>query len=393
MTQLSRRAESERLCLLLGVPPERLAFLADMPTHETHVLVQAVLRAQSSIGVATLQPLIFWAQRLPPRWLAAISQWWLSPVVVAMLATRLPAARASRIAEYLDAGYLAEVCADLDPRAARDIIRRLSQKQLVRTALALLARQDYATAGRFVDGLQDEALVEILERMPDDEALLHAAYFIENRRQLDHVLRLLPEARLRNAILLVLDPQRDVLLPVLSLMIHVGAALQCQLGDIAAEQDDVLLTHIISVVDSEQLWADLLPVLARFSEAARVRFLRLPILCQQSGMMSRILATVARDGLWADLLPCVDAMPDALQTVVADWVHGLSDEGVRKACMGALTGEHWTSLLRVVTRLSVADQQRFLVAMDELATVDDDLVARVLRQGREMGLVQPQQVA
>ncbi len=141
MTQLSRRAESERLCLLLGVPPERLAFLADMPTHETHVLVQAVLRAQSSIGVATLQPLIFWAQRLPPRWLAAISQWWLSPVVVAMLATRLPAARASRIAEYLDAGYLAEVCADLDPRAARDIIRRLSQKQLVRTALALLARR------------------------------------------------------------------------------------------------------------------------------------------------------------------------------------------------------------------------------------------------------------
>ena len=67
MTQLSRRAESERLCLLLGVPPERLAFLADMPTHETHVLVQAVLRAQSSIGVASLQPLIFWAQRLPPR--------------------------------------------------------------------------------------------------------------------------------------------------------------------------------------------------------------------------------------------------------------------------------------------------------------------------------------
>lgn len=142
-----------------------------------------------------------------------------------------------------------------------------------------------------------------------------------------------------------------------------------------------------------QLPVGSLPVLARFSEAARVRFLRLPILCQQSGMMSRILATVARDGLWADLLPCVDAMPDALQTVVADWVHGLSDEGVRKACMGALTGEHWTSLLRVVTRLSVADQQRFLVAMDELATVDDDLVARVLRQGREMGLVQPQQVA
>ena len=91
--------------------------------------------------------------------------------------------------------------------------------------------------GTFVAVFPDDVVAEVEAAIEDEEALLKAAYFVESRNRLDHLVRLMPRERLRRAVLLALDESRDLMREVASLIVNVSYALKRELGEIAAEQD------------------------------------------------------------------------------------------------------------------------------------------------------------
>lgn len=377
MTQLSRRADVLKLCHALGVDSGEFEFLHALSTRELQEVRVAVRELHAQRGQRRLAWLVGLARRLPAWLVAWVSQVFFGPLLIAQVAGRLPAMHAVRIAGGLSVPYLADVCPELDPRTARDIIRRLPVGLIVEVGHELFRRGDYMTAGRFVDYLPDEALAGILNALDDDEPLLRTAFFVENRSRLDHVVHLLPRERLRDAILLVLDPRRDVMLPVISLIVHVSYALQRELGDIAAAQDERVLERVMWVAQEEGLWADLLPVIGNLSEGSQRKLVGLDMLRSNPEVLQSILATVAANDLWGDLLPCVAFMPETLLRQVADLSAVYPRRAMEQACAAALTGEHWQLLVAVVALMPPAKQAEFADVVRRYGEVDAELSGRV----------------
>lgn len=385
MTQLSRRADITRFCHVLGAPEAELPFLVELSTRELQNLRLAVDELHAHRDQHRLRWLLVLARRLPAWLVAWLSQLLFGPLLIAQLAGRLPARQAVGIAARMRTDYLADVCPGLDPRTARDIIHRLSEARIIAVGQELMRRGDYMTAGRFVDYLSDTALAGVLNGLDDDEPLLRTAYFVENKSRLDHVVRLLPDERLRNAILLVLDPARDVMLPVMSLIVHVSYALQRELGDMAASQDERVLERVIAVAQDEGLWPDVLPVIGNLSEASQRKLVNLPILRARPEVLRSILDCVHVHDLWTDLLPCVAFMSAEMREQVAILAAALPRAAMVSACSAALIGEHWQLLTEIVALMPAHKQGEFAEAVSNYGRVDAGLQLRITGYARACG--------
>jgi hypothetical protein len=192
---LVTRAELTKLARALGMPAERVGFLAGLPVEDLRVLRERVSAALFDRHRAGFQRMAAASRLLPMGVLAAIATRTMPPLLAARIAAEMPPGRAAELATTLDTPYLADVCVELDPRRAGPIVAALPLPVVVAVATELVRRTDYLTIGRFVAAASDDVIRAVLTAVPDDDALLQVASHIETADQLTRVISLLPDDR------------------------------------------------------------------------------------------------------------------------------------------------------------------------------------------------------
>lgn len=356
MSRLANRAEVIKLARLLAVDAKALSYLHELPSDAVATLRSAitdVLHDEQREPLGLLAAVARWL----PAWVSALCcRSWFGAPMSARLASELPAWRVAAIANYLDTAFLAAVAVDLDPRCAREVLQLLAPKKVIAITQALLAREDFVTLGRFVALLPDAVLQQVAEGIDDEGDLLQVLFFIEARYRMDHIVRLLPPERMQRAVLLVCDSARRELWPsVLALMTHAGYGLKRELGDLAAEQGEAVLTAIIETVQAEDLWEDVLPVVVCLSPAVQKQVVNLPAL-QRPEVLERVIAATSYRQLWSAMLCLAESMNSAGRDTLAQVFEQVDDELLAQAAYAALLRSQWHTLLDIVRRLSPARQ-------------------------------------
>jgi hypothetical protein len=384
MTRLAARAEVAKLCRTLGSEPASLGFLERLPAEQVRELRRSVYDRFHAFDRRLFQRITWTFRRLPAlvgAWIARLA----GPLLTARVAGDLPARHAARMAQRLPPAFVADVCLYLDPRCAHDLIHALPTRAILPIALELLRRRDWITTGRFVDFLPDEAIRAVLEHIENDEMLLRISFFVESPDRLDHVVHLMPAERLRQAILLAVDPSREVLTEVMSLIIHVSYALKRELGDLAAAQDESVLDRVVEAAHAQRLWADLLPVISVVSPAAQRKVVNLPILRDDPGVLPAILQAAHQASLWGEVLPLIRYMDEPMRAAVARIAADLPGEALYGAADAALLGEHWEVLLDIARRIPPPRQREWAAIVARYGVVDPELLDRLRRRASELG--------
>lgn len=384
MTRLAARAEVHKLARTLGTAPAQLPGLDQLPAEALRDLRLSVFDRYDAFDAALYRRVARLLQALP-AWLGAWIARLAGPLLTARVAGDLTAQVGARIAQRLTPGFVADVCLSLDPRGAHDLIHALPTRTILPIVMEMLRRKDWITAGRFVDFLPDEAIRAVLEHLDDDETLLRIAAYVESPNRLDHVVRLMPVERLRQAILLAVNPQLEIMPEVISLLVHVSYALKRDLGDLAAAQDVAVLDRVVQTAHEQTLWRDLLPVVSVLSPGAQRKVVNLPVLRADVAVLPAILHTAHHDELWGDLLPLIRLMDEPMRASIALHAADLPPEALMAAANAALLGEHWEPLLDIARRIPPTRQREWAAIVRGYGEVDPELLARIQRRASELG--------
>ncbi len=239
---LERQAEILKLARLLRRDPATLDYLEQVPAGDIGALREQITDVLFAEGDKALRRLAAASRVLPAPLIATIAQRAFGPLLSARMAGILEPGRAADVAERLPVDFLADVALELDPRRTSDVVARIPAAKVAAITSVLVRREEYVMMGRFVGCLGDEALTASLEAM-DDTALLQVAFVLEAKENLDHLLDLVGTDRLESA---------------------------------------------IDSAGREQLWAEILDLLANLSERRRAA------LIEQPGLRRRVTQEIAR---------------------------------------------------------------------------------------------------
>lgn len=385
MSRLAARAEVVKLAHALGEHESDLAFLLALAPDELRrfrVVFEELLFGQETRLLHRAGKLARW---LPRGLLVWLCRWLLGPRLTARLASELPAHRAADVVMRLPPDFVARATAMVDPRRVRDVMQRMSIESVVRVARSLLRRRDYLTLGRVVEFLPDAAIRAVEAEIVDEGDLLRIAFHTESRNRMDHLVHLMPEEKLRAAILVIRDPSRRELWPmVFALLANVSYALKRELGELAADQGQEVLNAIVHAIQQEDLWTDVLPLVASLAPDTQRRLANMPVL-REPRVLEGFLRSAAANGLWGIALSLVALMETELRATVAGVADQLPAGAMRAACKAALLGEHWDVLLELGSRMSPDPRREIEDAVRELGVTDARLLARIARRARHHG--------
>jgi hypothetical protein len=310
---LEGHAEVLKLALLLGVEPERFAYLEQLDPDDVRALRERgtvrLYEGDRRLGRVAL------AARIPPVPMTAwIAQHLFGPLLCARVAGLLDIGRAVGIAKRLPPEFVADLAMELDPRRARDLIFALPPALIGKVADVLTRRGEWIVMGRFVGHMTDASLQAAFEVIPD-VGLLRISYFVEEKDQLDHVVRLLDTERLSGAIRSA--SEEDLWPQGLDLLTRVSPELAGWLADLASDEEDYVLDGMVAAAQRDALWDIVLPVTQQMSEEGLARFATLPALHAPEVIAAVIDAAYAAD-LLTDLLPLAALMPPEARQIVAE---------------------------------------------------------------------------
>jgi hypothetical protein len=383
VSQLAIQSELDKLALTLGVDAEALGFLDRVAAEQLRALRVAIYEVLYREDRVLFGRMAAVARRLPVALTLQIAER-LGPLLTARVASEMPSGRGVEIAERMSTTFAADVCVDLDPRRTRDLIAHLSTGWMVEVALELARRGDFVTMSRFVDFVSDEAVQGVVEAMEDEAALLRVAFYMGEKNRMDHFFRMLPPKRLEALILRVEDDPDELLPALLSLLIHVSYGLKRELGNIAAAQDESVLTGYVRATQRLDLWPDILPVVAAMSEPFRGKVVNLPILSEPP-VQERVVGAADEHGLWGVLLPLVEMMNATTRAALAGIVAAKADATLHGAGEAALMGEQWDSLLDLVALMPQRKQDELVAIVRAFGAVDPDLLRRVAAAAGQRG--------
>ncbi|SEP47865.1 hypothetical protein [Amycolatopsis saalfeldensis] len=209
-----------KLARVLGVEPERLAYLSDVDLADLQLFREQATTTLFDANLVVLERMALASRLLPAPLIAKIAEKVFGPLLCARIAGLVDVSRGVDVAKRLPPKFLAEVAAELDPRRATAIITRIPLDTVLAVARELTRREDWITLGRFVGHLPDPTVRRSLALL-SDEALLRTAYVLDDKSRIDHVMGLLPEGRLPG---LIRAAAADETLwePALDVLSHLG---------------------------------------------------------------------------------------------------------------------------------------------------------------------------
>ena len=314
MASLEARAETIKLARLLGQPAENFDYLLDQPAASIRRFREALSDALFDQHRQGFERLAKLSSLLPTGITATLASTLLGATMSGRVAGELPPERAVKLAQKLPTEFLTRVCVELDPRRAEPLIKQMPASIVIDVAKGLIEREDYITMARFVGALPQDVLEQTINAIDSDEVLLRVAFFVENKSQLDAVIRILDETRLHGAIQAATD--HDLWPQALSLVTQIGDDLKGQLGDIVAGQDETVLDGLAHVAQAQQLWRPVLTAVASMHENNQRKVVNLPAVTRRE-VLEAIIDTAHQQNLWPTLLPLVALMNTKHQQSVA----------------------------------------------------------------------------
>ena len=307
MASLAQRAEVLKLARLLGARPETLEYLHKVDAKAIRKLRQQATASLFDADRKSFQKVAAASKLLPAPITALIAEKALGPLLCAKIAGLLEPPRAVDIAKRLNARYLADLCLELDPRSAEDVLQAMPVDRIVEVSHELARRKEYITMARFVDSLTDDAIEATMDAIRDDEALLRIGFFVEDAGRLSAIIDLLSPERLRNIVQVASDRDGELWPEALALINSVDEPQRRLMADLAAALDDAAVGRMIQATQDQGLWPAMLPMVSMMNTDHQRRLINLPTLQTDEVLGAIICAAHALD-LWPQLLPLVALM-------------------------------------------------------------------------------------
>jgi hypothetical protein len=374
VSKLDILAETVKLARLLGVSAEALDYLQPLDAHQLRQLRERLSEVEFNQARPMFQRVTLASKLLPNALVALIGERIFGAVLCARIAGLMPADRALDLALKMPDAFLADVAVELDPRSAKDVIARMPAKRVVAVGLILVQRGDYITMGRFVGYLSSQVIKAAMDAVTSDEALLRTAFFVESKDKLNDLIGLLPESRLRSSILLASDGQSGLWTEALSLMDHANDEWRRKIGDLAAAEDEAVLTSMLQAAQRLQVWDSVLPIVSCMSKANQRKVAALPGLADVE-VLNSIVQAAQDNALWGDLLPLVGHMHEHTRRAAAQVVEHLPQEVLLNLLNTANQLDLWLDLIAIV-KLMDKEEQRELLRL--IGQQDESLLRRLL---------------
>ena len=322
MNRLDHLAETIKLSRLLGVPTERLGFLADADPTALKTVRERLTTTMSEDVRPMLSRAVKASKLLPVGLVAKMGERVMGPMLCAHMAGMMDPGRAVEVSARMSDAFLADVSTMMEPKRAATVIAAMPRDRVVATAKILAERGDHITLARFVAVLSEDTIKAVIAAIPNDHALLHTAFFVEAKDTLDRLVALVPLERLAGVVRLVARSAGELWTEALALLTHVGERWQRTIGELAAAEEDSALAHMIGTIERLSLWPSVVPLLAALGEAAQRRLMALPSV-RAPGVVSAIVRATDTTARWSKLLPIVVHMDDDLRRHVAREVETL----------------------------------------------------------------------
>ncbi|MGH8456161.1 MAG: hypothetical protein ACRETE_04160 [Stenotrophobium sp.] len=383
MSRLAVRAEIIKLARLYRVKDSTLDFLQNISADEIRKLRQAAQERLFSDDLTLFQRLALASKLLPTSLIAMMAEKIFGPILGARVAGEMNYKRAVELAGRLPLNFLADISLQLDPGRAKDIIRNLPPERIRDVAVELLRRREFITMGRFVDYVTEAAIRKAMEAFTQPADLLHVGFFIENKTQLNGLIRMLNDERLRGVIVAAQDPVHDLWSEAVALMAFVDDELKRKLGDLAADQDESALDGLVATAYRQQLWDDVLPVVACMSEESHRKLLRLRALSDPA-VMEGILRAADENGLWPSFLPLVGMMsPEQLVLVAETATTHLPPKTLENILRAADSAGMWKNMLHLAGGMNEAQLTQVGAAA---STLPQEAIQHILQVADELDL-------
>lgn len=366
--QLAVQAEIEKLSRLLDVRTDELAFATTLPPATLRALGQAVSDTLFDAGAERFVRIAAASKLVPTAMTAAFAQRYFGPLLCAQVGVLVDPDRAADLARRLPTRFLADVSLHLDPRRAKAIIERIPDDQVVDVAKDLIARGEFISMGRFVGYVSLSAIVRAVA-VAEPAQLLRIAFFVEDTARFDTIVDALPDERIGE--LIAAAAEDGLWAEALTLIHAISPPQRKRVADIAAQQDDDVLTSMATTAHERDLYDVVLPLVTLMDTAHRERLARLPVL-HRPAQLAAVVGTAARHDLWRDLLPLADALPEDAVARVAAATAELPEEILVRVVHAAHEHRLWPPLFTVAERMDDGTRSRLIGLLDSF---DDDVVA------------------
>lgn len=381
MSRLSRKAELLKLARALGVGERDLAGLEGVDADSLRAFREQASARLFDADEARLKRVAAASKLLPVPLIALIAEHVFGALLCARISGLIAPDRAAEVAQRLRTGFLADLTLEIDPRHVREVIKRIPIPRIVEVAMELAKRGEFVTLARFVDYVSTDAIKAVMDQLKDNAALLHIAFFVEDKTRLNDLIGFLPETRLKDIIYLAADESQDLWPEALALMNYVSPAWRTRLGNLAASLDESIITSMARSAHAQQLWGAVLPIIGVMGQREQQRLLGLPLL-REPGVLDAIVRTVDADHLWEQLIPLVPALREDERRQLAN-LPLLREPRVLDLVLTA-TDAHglWNELLPLVPLMDDPAQDQLARAAEKLSDAAFGRVFQAVQAGK-----------
>lgn len=332
------RAELVKLSRVLNTGEDQVAFLAPLGVEQLRRLEDRVSAALFDEYRTAFQKLADASRLLPASLVAKMSELVFGPMLSARISGLMPPDRAIEVALKLRGKFLADVCIELDPRNASELLARMPTRIVVDVATELLRRREYVTMGRFVDDLTLEAIRAVIGAIDDDKALVRIGLFVERRERLVELAELLTPERVRGVVAAAASGTPDEQAAGLAMMSQLTHRQQGRFGEAAIGAGPAVLNALIAAAEREDATDVVAAVMQNVGAGGRAAFSRMLAGMDDATLLAWARATTQAD-LWRPALQILAASNADIQQEAAAALQRL-DQTQRAAIAAAIEAEN-----------------------------------------------------
>lgn len=316
MSRLLTMAELSKLARLLGAQEHRLATLGDLGVQDLRALRTALSDSLHRADRERFGRLVAASRLMPNKLIALIAEKAMGPTLSARMTGLMAVDTAVDVARRLPAGFLADLCIEMDPRSAAGVLREIPAPIVVAVALELLARGEYLTMARFVDVISDAAVQAVAGRIPED-AVLRVGVYVESAQRLAELIDAFDDERLSAIIRAAARDPKQLWPSSLAVMETVDARTRTRMADLLVASGETLVASLLASVAADGLWDSLAWVLAGTSETVQHRIAR-SAYWTDAAMLSALFQAARRRRCEAGLQALRATLPPALRAQVSE---------------------------------------------------------------------------
>ena len=123
------------------------------------------------------------------------------------------------------------------------------------------------------------------------------------------------------------------------------------------QQGEVVINAIIQATQEDQLWEDMLPVVACLSAHAQIFVANLPAL-RKVEIIQSIVEAADRCDLWADMLVIVSYMHDEARQAIATAIAQIDEFVLHHIAYASLLRSQWEVTFDIMRRMPIPKQQQ-----------------------------------